>query len=642
MKFLLALASLATGLASTAASELVAENVRAEKRAVNSTYIPVKAPRDNLWSKITDQEQRDILSFIGREQNKSIPAELNFDQSTIWQLAPNKTEASLYLSGQGAKPKRYARILGDGDCVTREYMIGPLPVNNETRAVSLDYLYRGNATLVSKSKWCDPNWGNATLRRQAADEARKISVVYKRALERRENKSPYEEKLLWDGNKLPHDDKEPPVSIAPGGARYEYDPEQNYVSWMDFSFFVATGPAGVSVHDIRYKGERVVYELGMQEALAHYAGPDRVQTYASYIDVTVGFTTYNMIPGYDCPSYATYTDAFCLFEYTKDFPLSRHYVKEQNTYHAAKNTAFLLRTVNTVGNYDYMITYEFRLDGSIEILVRASGYIQGSTSVDEKDIWDYGFHIRKGLSGSMHDHVLNFKADLDILGTKNSLFKTQFVPHSQVFPWSNGSVVNTMKANRSFVTNEDQGRINWAANSAATYAVVNRDKLNENGEFPGYKIHPTTGSSIHVTVQNSTVFPREINWATHPLYAVRRKDTEPVSAHPVAVWDKGKPPFVDFDSFFDGESPEQEDLVIYFNLGMHHMPDMYDLPVTTFLDAQSGMTLRPQNYLPSNGWLSTRQQIHIENRKVDTYGREDLKGSYDLANTKPPFYPGLI
>lgn len=35
----------------------------------------------------------------------------------------------MYLSGKGAKPKRYARILGDGDCVTREYMIGPLPVN---------------------------------------------------------------------------------------------------------------------------------------------------------------------------------------------------------------------------------------------------------------------------------------------------------------------------------------------------------------------------------------------------------------------------------------------------------------------------------------------------------------------------------
>lgn len=72
MKFLLALAGLATGLASAAASGPVAENVRAEKSAVNSTYVPVKAPRDNLWSKITDQEQRDIISFIGREQNKSM------------------------------------------------------------------------------------------------------------------------------------------------------------------------------------------------------------------------------------------------------------------------------------------------------------------------------------------------------------------------------------------------------------------------------------------------------------------------------------------------------------------------------------------------------------------------------------------
>src|SRR6478609_621143 len=30
---------------------------------------------------------------------------------------------------------------------------------------------------------------------------------------------------------------------------------------VDFTFFISTGPAGVSLHDIRFKGERIVYEL---------------------------------------------------------------------------------------------------------------------------------------------------------------------------------------------------------------------------------------------------------------------------------------------------------------------------------------------------------------------------------------------
>ena len=41
--------------------------------------------------------------------------------------------------------------------------------------------------------------------------------------------------MEWDGKKLPHDEKTPPVVLLPGGARHEFDPKQNYVSWSKFS-----------------------------------------------------------------------------------------------------------------------------------------------------------------------------------------------------------------------------------------------------------------------------------------------------------------------------------------------------------------------------------------------------------------------
>ena len=409
---------------------------------------------------------------------------------------------------------------------------------------------------------------------------------------------------------------------------------------MDFTFLVSVGLSGLSLHDIRFKGERIIYEIGMQEALAHYAGPDEAQTWASYLDVSLDFKNFNLIPGYDCPTYATYTDQFCLFEYPKDFPLNRHH---EDYIHATKNTAFMVRSISTVGNYDYQTTYEFHHDGSIQVVMRASGYIQGSDYVGD-GAWDYGFHIRKDLSGSMHDHVLNFKADLDIHGTKNTLMKTEFVPHSQVYDWSNGTVVNTMKADRSYITNENDGKINWAANGAAAYSVVNKDKPNEFGEYPGFRIYPSTGTPIHSTIEESSVFPNMMNWATHQLYALRRKDSEPVSAHPAAIsYGPVHQSLIDFNNFFNGESLDQEDLVLYFNLGMHHMPDTYDLPNTVFLGAQSGVTFRPQNYLHSENSMSTKQQIHITNDngkvKVNTYGANPPSGSFDLKGATPTYYP---
>jgi primary-amine oxidase len=75
------------------------------------------------------------------------------------------------------------------------------------------------------------------------------------------------------GPVLPMDTAYPPTQVAPAGSRFAVDAEQKYVEWMDFSFYIGfTRDTGMALYDIRYKGERLLYELGLQEALAHYAG----------------------------------------------------------------------------------------------------------------------------------------------------------------------------------------------------------------------------------------------------------------------------------------------------------------------------------------------------------------------------------
>jgi primary-amine oxidase len=51
-----------------------------------------------------------------------------------------------------------------------------------------------------------------------------------------------------------------------------------------------------------------------------------------------------------------------------------------------------------------------------------------------------------------------------------------------------------MKAVRSFIENEDDSKINWSPTGGTMYAVVNKDKKNTHGEYPGYRIVP--GKSI--------------------------------------------------------------------------------------------------------------------------------------------------
>jgi len=108
------------------------------------------------------------------------------------------------------------------------------------------------------------------------------------------------------------------------------------------------------------------------------------------------------------------------------YPLRRHTSASLTS--ISKNIAFIVRSVATVGNYDYMVSYEFYMDGSILVSIRASGYIESAYWAHNED---YGFKIHDNLSGSLHDHVLTFKADFDILGEKNSLQKIQIVPTTE-------------------------------------------------------------------------------------------------------------------------------------------------------------------------------------------------------------------
>ncbi|KAL4749209.1 hypothetical protein BDW72DRAFT_195030 [Aspergillus terricola var. indicus] len=420
----------------------------------------------------------------------------------------------------------------------------------------------------------------------------------------------------------PQDRKQPPVIIAPDGARYSVDAERKYVTWMDFSFYIAFNrDTGLSLFDIKYKGQRILYELGLQEALAHYAANDPVQSSVAYLDSYYGFGPYafELLKAYDCPSYASYlntsfykdeeththVDSLCLFEFDADYPMARHSTSQFVS--VTKNVYFTLRSVSTIGNYDYMFSYNFHIDGTIGVEVRASGYIQSAYYANNQD---FGYQIHDSLSGSMHDHVLNFKADFDILGPNNTIELVSVVPVTKQFSWNGNKTRNTMQLERSFIHSEYEARLNWGFNGQTQLHVVNQDKPNKFGEPRGYRILPSAGTA-HLTVLNSSNLVHAAHWAEYDVQVTKQHDFEPASAHPYNSQDIHNPP-VDFSTFFNGESLNQSDLVVWLNLGMHHVPHTGDLPNTVFTTAHSGVAFTPLNYLPGDPSRETVNMVRVD------------------------------
>ena len=254
--------------------------------------------------------------------------------------------------------------------------------------------------------------------------------------------------LNFRGEPQPQKPQRGPRSYYPDGRRYKVD--GHHVTWQgwDFNFGVKT-VQGLHVDDIRFKGERVVYELSAQELGAFYSGDSPLSMHTSFFDsiVFIGRETYQLIPGLDCPEHATFFDfvhylqgkafvfekSVCVFEQDMGIPLRRHYETDhKGDYHyvqAMQDNALIIRSMIVAYNYEYINDVIFRQQGGIETKLTFTGYILPTFFTDESDT-SGGFEVFPNGQGNIHHHLAQFKVDLDIKGTSNR-FETYDIRQEQ-------------------------------------------------------------------------------------------------------------------------------------------------------------------------------------------------------------------
>ncbi|SPO07093.1 uncharacterized protein DNG_09787 [Cephalotrichum gorgonifer] len=420
-----------------------------------------------------------------------------------------------------------------------------------------------------------------------------------------------------------------PQTLEIGGKRYKFDEAEKYVEYMGWSFYLSfTRTLGVMLYDIKFKGESVIYELSLQEAAAQYAGHSPKSAATVYHDTyySLGTDVATLVEGFDCPygstflpityysgnKQVTHPNAICIFEADIGIPISRHRTGGNNDYGfqnigTVKGTALTVRSIATIGNYDYMFDYQFHLEGSMEVHVRASGYLQSSYYYPAEG-GKFGPRVQVATEGSLHDHILTYKADFDVVGTKNSLEVSEIVLVNQTQEWypELGSF-EQMQLNISTMQTEQQ--FNWAPNGGKMFCVVNENEKNRWGEKRGYRIVPGK-SNIHLSPMNSPFSKHQSPFAKSHLAVTVQHDNEPY-ANSVQNVNLPSAPQQDFLKFFDDESIVNEDIVMWFNLGMHHFTRAEDIPVTLYTDAHSSIMFAPQNFFDraQDGDLQNRRWV---------------------------------
>ncbi|XP_032567422.1 membrane primary amine oxidase-like isoform X2 [Chiroxiphia lanceolata] len=398
-----------------------------------------------------------------------------------------------------------------------------------------------------------------------------------------------------------------PLQYEPQGPRYSV--RKNLVLFQAWSFaFGMSVSTGLRLFDIRHKGERVAYEMSVQEALSVYGSncPGGMST--RYMDGSFGLGRYTspLVRGVDCPYLATYLDvhylansqvpritknALCIFEQNLGSPLRRHYSNLQSLYYGGLvNSALVVRSIATVGNYDYVWDFIFYQNGAIEGKVQATGY--PSSSFLHGDGLRYGNRLWEHTLGTIHTHFINYKVDLDVGGLKNSL-----VAHDMAFemtraPWSPEQQIERPRLTKKVLDTEDQAAFRLQS-KMPRYIYFAANSKNKWGHQRGYRIQITSFAGDHIPEASS--MERAISWARYQLAVTRRKEEEPTST---SIYNQNDPwtPTVAFADFINNETITNEDLVAWITTGFLHIPHSEDIPNTVTVGNSVGFLLRPYNY----------------------------------------------
>ncbi|XP_078124800.1 retina-specific copper amine oxidase [Sander vitreus] len=426
-----------------------------------------------------------------------------------------------------------------------------------------------------------------------------------------------------------------PLQIGPQlfnaeGKRYSIS--NNHVLYLDWSFaFGLSSVTGLRVFDVRFKSDRIIYELSVQEAMSVYGSVTPGMILTKFLDASIGIGRFahELVRGVDCPHEATYVDTYryidvsvpvryinsiCVFEHNMGQPLRRHFADFfSNSYGGMVNSALVFRTITAIGNYDYMWDFIFYQSGSVEAKVHATGYISSSYLVDGS--LKYGHQVAENVLGNIHTHFINFKVDLDVLGV-NNFFQTKDMEYVNVsLPWMPDHYAMVPQLVEKQLKTEQEAALRYDTKTPR-YLHIASNKTNRWGHHRSYRLQVFSFTGDHLP--ESQAEERAMSWARYKVAITKHKDLEQFSSslyNQNNIWN----PAVDFSKYIeDNENIEDEDLVAWVTTGFLHIPHSEDIPNTVTVGNGGGVLLRPHNYFDEDPSIHSADSVYIDPGSEDS------------------------
>lgn len=372
----------------------------------------------------------------------------------------------------------------------------------------------------------------------------------------------------------------------------------NLITWDRWSFHVRVEQReGVVLTRAMYadgaEQRPVVHRAAIGEILVPYADVTSNWYFRTYMDAGeygFGKSVQSLVPNIDCPANAQFIDVvladdmgnpfqvpngLCVYERTPHMAV-RHFDIFTGQLMSLPGRELVVRFATVVGNYDYFMDWVIRQDGSMELSLGAGGVIavkgvESDTISSPSAAMDtvYGRLVDHKLAGTMHQHFFNIRLDMDVDGTMNKVVEL----HRKRVPANIAKRKSAWIVEETVLQRESDGM--RSGDHHTQYVVASSSRKNKLGYPTGYAVEVHGNEEVLLSPEDSAyqraAFVAHDMWVTpfraDELYSAGDYPNQSLPGQGLPAWTAANRDISD------------EDVVLWVNVGLGHVPRSEDWPV---------------------------------------------------------------
>ncbi|WP_407305530.1 primary-amine oxidase [Acinetobacter sp.] len=427
----------------------------------------------------------------------------------------------------------------------------------------------------------------------------------------------------------------PLITSEPEGKNYSITGQT--IHWNNWCFHVALDSrVGLQISTVTYKDKgvkrKVMYEGNLGGMVVPYGDPDVGWYFKSYLDsgeYGMGTLTSSIRVGTDVPDNAVVLDAviadykgqphtipnaIAIFErYAGPEYKHQEIFGDQNA--SEERRELVVRWISTVGNYDYMFDWVFNNNGIIGINAGATG-IEAVKGVKTRTMHDatakedtrFGTLIDHNIVGTTHQHIYNFRLDMDVDGDNNSFLELDPVIAKNT---RGGPRTSAIEVKERIVSSEKEAAQKF--DPSTIRLISNTNTENKLGNPVSYQIIPFAGGT-HPIAKGAQFAPDEwlfkrLSFMDKQIWVTKNDVNERYPEGKYSnrsITDTGLGQFV-----ANNDNINNKDLVVWMTTGTTHVARAEEWPImpTEWVYTM----LKPWNFFDSTPTLKiAEEESHTE------------------------------